>query len=68
MDYKFINTSSEEHLKLRIQSERLIKEYNSLDYEDNAGKETSLKIYLVLLGKMFLFEQISIAIRGKIFL
>ena len=51
MDYKFINTSSEEHLKLRIQSERLIKEYNSLDYEDNAGKRNILENLFGSIGE-----------------
>ncbi len=51
MDYKFINTGSEEHLNLRIQSERLIKEYNSLDYEDNAGKRNILENLFGSIGE-----------------
>lgn len=48
---KYIKCDSEEHVNLRIQSEKLTKKYNSLDYEDDAGKRMILENLFNTIGK-----------------
>lgn len=49
--YKYIKCDSEEHIKLRIQSARLLKEYNSLEYENNTRKGELLEDLFGSIGK-----------------
>lgn len=49
--YEYIDTGSEEHLNLRIQSERLTKEYNSLSYEYSERKREILEELFGSIGK-----------------
>ncbi len=47
--YEYINTGSEEHVSLRVQSAKLLKKYNALDYENSVEKR---KILEKLLGSI----------------
>lgn len=49
--YQYIKTNTGNHLKLRIQSERLTKEYNSLPYEDVQNKRKILEELFGSIGK-----------------
>lgn len=49
--YRYIKCDSEEHINLRTQSAKLLKEYNSLDYEDIVRKKEVLTDLFGSIGK-----------------
>lgn len=49
--YEYIKTDSGNHLKLRAQSDRLVKEYNSQNYDNNDKKRKILEELFGSIGK-----------------
>lgn len=49
--YEYINTGSDEHIHLRVQSADLLKKYNALDYDNNIAKREILEKLFGSIGK-----------------
>ena len=49
--YQYTKTGTKEHLNLRIQSAKLLKEYNLLDYENSERKREVLAELMGSIGR-----------------